>query len=81
MCSDDVATVALIDEVIQNPTGVNNVNTPRPQGNSRQAALRSLRNNAPLIHKEVISGKLSAHATTQNDTEDRICRLVTLFRF
>jgi hypothetical protein len=66
MCADDAETLDLIDEVIQNPHGihvdVNNINVTRPQGTSRQNALRSLRKNAPSIHREVITGRLSAHA-------------------
>jgi hypothetical protein len=66
MCSDDDETLDLIDVAIANPHGVHrdidNINITQPNGTSRQNALRSLRKNAPLIHKEVISGKLSAHA-------------------
>ncbi len=66
LCADDNETLSLIDVATENPNclhhAVNNVNGMRPEGNSRQTALRSLRKNAPEVHKEVISGKLSAHA-------------------
>jgi hypothetical protein len=70
MCSDDDETLSLITQAAKGKQGkrtdlINNVNkvgSSTPEGNSRQAALRSLRKNAPAIHNEVISGKLSAHA-------------------
>ncbi len=69
MCADDSATLSMITQAVKNPNGrrpkqktVDNVHSSKPDGNSRQAALRSLRKNAPEIHDEVISGKLSAHA-------------------
>ena len=66
MCADDAETLDLIDSALKNPNGVHHavdiINAIKPDGTSRQAALRSLRKNAPAIHKEVISGKLSAHA-------------------
>jgi hypothetical protein len=59
MCSDDAETLDLIDAATANPNGVQRaidiINSTQPNGTSRQNALRSLRKNAPLIHKEVIS--------------------------
>ncbi len=83
MCADDIETLTLIDEALKNPHGVHhafdNVHSTKPDGTSRQAALRSLRKNAPAIHKEVISGKLSAHAGMlkaglRQVTSKRACR-------
>jgi hypothetical protein len=66
MCADDLDTIKLIEIATQNPTGVNlgvdNIHARRPDGTSQQASLRRLRKHAPEIHKQVISGKLSAHA-------------------
>lgn len=41
---------------------VNDVTVTRPQGNSRERALRKLRKDAPELHAEVIAGRLSTHA-------------------
>jgi len=41
---------------------MDNVHLAVPSGNSHQASLRRLRKHNPTIHKQVISGKLSAHA-------------------
>jgi hypothetical protein len=75
MCADDSATRGLIEEELKKEakhggdhgnqyTGgkIDNVNLATPDGNSRDQALRALRKHNPAIYKEVISGKLSAHA-------------------
>jgi hypothetical protein len=54
--------VDALDRLTENPTGVNNVNTPRPTGNSQDRALRKLRKDAPEMHADVLAGKLTAHA-------------------
>lgn len=43
-------------------TNVDIVNVGRPTGNSRDAALRRLRTDAPELHAEVLAGNLTAHA-------------------
>jgi hypothetical protein len=58
MCADDKETLSLITQAAKGKQGertdlidnVNKVGSSTPEGNSRQAALRSLRKNAPLIH-------------------------------
>lgn len=62
--ADDLETVDLLDQVLQNPAAVhagNNVPS-RPEGNSKEKALRRLRSSAPELHADVIAGRLSAHA-------------------
>jgi hypothetical protein len=60
----------LLDRALQRPVGANqysigegadNVNT-LPDGNSKAQALRRLRKDAPELHADVLSGRLSAHA-------------------
>ena len=77
LCRDDIEASDLIDRALQvqrggqadnqnaskSETNVDNVNVrSRPQGNSRNAALRRLRKDAPELHARVLAGDLSAHA-------------------
>jgi hypothetical protein len=68
LCSDDMGAVDLIDRVTQlpahRPVTVDNVHSSevRPDGNSRDAALRRLRKDRPDLHERVIGGELSPHA-------------------
>jgi hypothetical protein len=75
MCSDDSAARGLIEEELKKEakhggdhgnqyTGgkIDIINLATPDGTSRDQALRALRKHNPAIYKEVISGKLSAHA-------------------
>jgi hypothetical protein len=72
-CSGDEDAIDLIDKAEKEApavfygnqyTGgvVNNVNdTTRPQGNTRQHALRKLRKDRPDLHAQVLAKKLSPH--------------------
>ena len=73
LCRDDIEASDLIDRALQGKPGgdkrsesaitVDNVNNDqRPTGNSRNAALRRLRKDAPALHARVLAGDLSAHA-------------------
>jgi hypothetical protein len=62
----------MITQAVKNANGrpskqetVDNINGFKPDGTSREAALRSLLKNAPEIHDEVISGKLSIIVSLQ----------------
>lgn len=61
----DVEAADLLDRALQNRSGNpgtgNNV-PGRPEGNSREKALRRLRSTAPELHADVLAGRLSAHA-------------------
>jgi hypothetical protein len=53
MCATENDVLALIDQAITNPTGVNQavhnvITTDRPHGNSTQYALRTVRRDAPV---------------------------------
>lgn len=58
----------LIDQALQNPAHVHmgqpdgNIVPVRPEGNTQAKALRRLRKDAPELHAEVLTGRLSAHA-------------------
>jgi hypothetical protein len=43
-------------------TTVNNVNSDRPEGNAKAAALRKLRKDAPELHAKVLAKEMTAHA-------------------
>lgn len=58
--ADDKEAFDLLDQALQTPTGVHNVNT-RPHGNAGATALRRLRKDAPELHADVLAGRLSAH--------------------
>ena len=64
--SDDPEAVDLLDRALQNPAHVHSPDVDivhvRPDGNSRDRALRKLRADAPNLHAEVLAGRLSAHA-------------------
>jgi hypothetical protein len=64
LVADDIEVLDLLDRALQQPVGVNNVNTltHRPEGNASSTALRRLRKDRPDLHSEVLSGSLSAHA-------------------
>lgn len=69
ICADDTEALDLIDRVVQGKQGertdlVDNVHEvgSRPTGNDRQRALRKLRKDSPVLHAEVLAGKLSPHA-------------------
>ena len=63
---DDIETLDLLDQALQNPVGrpeMNNIIQDKaPQGTSQDRALRKLRQDAPDLHAEVLTGRLSAHA-------------------
>jgi hypothetical protein len=61
---DDIEALDLLDRELRNPESVhagNNVPS-RPEGNTKEKALRRLRKDAPELHAEVIAGHLTAHA-------------------
>ena len=58
----DNEALDLLDQALQNPTGLHNIQASAPTGTSQNAALRRLRKNAPELHSEVLAGNLSAHA-------------------
>jgi hypothetical protein len=69
--ADDPVTLDLLDKELQRPVGtnqhgkgeaVNNINTLRPVGTSKAAALRKLRKDAPELHAKVLAKEMSAHA-------------------
>jgi hypothetical protein len=60
--ADDPEAQSMLDEATRTPTGVNNINTRRPVGTARVAALRRLRDQRPDLHDEVVAGSISAHA-------------------
>jgi hypothetical protein len=64
LIANDPEALDLLDRALQNPASAhagNNV-PGRPEGNSRDKALRKLRKDAPELHAEVLAGRLSAHA-------------------
>ena len=66
LCRDHAEALAAIDkETRREPDihidGVNNVNA-RPQGNSRDRALRRLRKDRPDLLQQVIAKELTAHS-------------------
>jgi len=73
-CRDDAKALDAIDEATQRKSGgdkrseeyakttVDIVNSERPTGNSRERALRKLRNDAPELHKRVLAEELSCNA-------------------
>jgi hypothetical protein len=74
LCGADPETLDLIDKAVKGQHGgdrrsesikVNNVDVDReerPRGNSRQKAIRDLRDKQPEIHARVMAGELSPHA-------------------
>lgn len=54
----------LLDRALQNPASVHAGNNipGRPEGTSKDKALRRLRKDAPDLHAEVLAGRLTAHA-------------------
>lgn len=63
---DDDEAVTLLDGAVRNSVGRprkgNNVIPSKRPGNTKEQALRRLRQDAPELHAEVIAGRLSAHA-------------------
>lgn len=74
LCRDEPVALDAIDQVCRgkpgkrwdsrtsDPNNVDNVNSIRPTGNSRDAALRRLRDQRPDLHRRVLAGELSPHA-------------------
>lgn len=66
LIADDTEALDLLDRALQNPAHVHSPDVDivhvRPDGNSRDRALRKLRTDAPELHAEVLAGRLSAHA-------------------
>ena len=67
--SDDTQVLDLIDRACQRTAGgdttqsiVDNINNARPTGTSKDATLRRLRKDAPVLLERVIAGELSANA-------------------
>lgn len=66
--STDSEALDLLDQALQNAPHVHastsdvDIVHVRPDGNSRDRALRKLRTDAPSLHSEVLAGRLSAHA-------------------
>jgi hypothetical protein len=76
--AEDKEALTLIDKVMKRKRGrpskaenVNNVNVSRPLGNTRQRALRQLRESRPDLHAKVLKGKLSPHAAMIEAKEAR----------
>lgn len=65
---DDTETLDLLDRALKGKQGertdlVDNINeVSRPDGTSREAALRRLRKDRPDLHAKVLAGEMSAHA-------------------
>lgn len=61
---DDVEALDLLDRALQNAPSIHAVNNihGRPEGTSKDAALRRLRKDAPELHADVLAGRLTAHA-------------------
>jgi len=51
----------MLDQALQNPNALHNVQAKAPTGNTRERALRKLRADAPDLHADVLAGRLSAH--------------------
>lgn len=66
ICRDDNEARTLIDEAVENPAhvhrDVDNIHVARPDGTSKDRALRKLRRDAPELHADVLAERLSAHA-------------------
>lgn len=65
LCQHEPKVLDAIDRVTQRPVGNphvigNNVND-KPEGNTRQQALRRLRKDRPDLHAQVLAGTVSAH--------------------
>jgi hypothetical protein len=70
---DDIEAIDMIDEAVRNPIGTNqhvgvdNVHRlKRRDGNSRDHALRRLRDHRPDLHARVLAGELSPHRAMIN---------------
>jgi hypothetical protein len=69
--ADDPTTLDLLDRAMQRPPGgdqrskdrttVDNINSARPDGTAKAAALRKLRKDAPELHAKVLANEMSAH--------------------
>jgi hypothetical protein len=62
LVADDPEALDLLDQALQNPDALHNVQANAPTGNAKDRALRKLRKDAPELHAEVLAGRLSAHA-------------------
>jgi hypothetical protein len=68
ICRDDIEALDIVDQAVQKPDGkpskTGNIVTSlgRPEGNSRDKALRRLREHRPDLHAQVVASELSAHA-------------------
>lgn len=65
--ADDTEALDLLDQALEGRQGertdiVNNINDVRPQGTSKNQALRKLRKDAPELHADVLAGNLTPHA-------------------
>lgn len=70
--SADTEAIDMLDRALQNPNGgdrksqsrtrIDNVNTGRATGNTKDAALRRLRRDRPDLHAQVLANTLTAHA-------------------
>lgn len=63
---DDPVALDLLDSALAGHQGqrtdlVDNINEVRPDGTSREQALRRLRKDAPELHSDVLAGRLTAH--------------------
>jgi hypothetical protein len=63
---EDVEALDLLDRATQNPGGRPEtgsiITSFRPEGTTKDKALRRLRKDAPELHADVLAGRLSAHA-------------------
>lgn len=70
IASGDSGVLDLLDRAVRRPVGSNQHTEPvdninkldRPSGTSKTQALRKLRKDAPELHEQVVSGRLTAHA-------------------
>jgi hypothetical protein len=58
----DPMALDLLDQALQNPPALHNIQGRAPTGTSKDAALRRLRKDRPDLHAEVLAQRLSAHA-------------------
>jgi hypothetical protein len=60
---DDMEALDLLDRAVQNRPSIHAGNNipGRPEGTSKDKALRRLRKDAPDLHAEVLAGNLAAH--------------------
>jgi len=62
IAAEDTITADLLDQALQNPHALHNIQVKAPTGTSKARALRRLRKDAPELHADVLADRITAHA-------------------